>query len=275
MKLPLTVALDEDENNSAKVFNDPPSILRDDKTGELFIIELQGKLEVEQDGDDELEEHAHAGQKVGKLDMSMPTRPTLLIGHHRLIGQIVKLNTPLAILRHTLPPKLPTPSSSIPRPPPTSSPLQPRIQSASATAMLDGDIPSSSPLKKRDRSSSPAEGDDVADEESNPAKRLQTGDGPSTTTNGDNLATPLPTRLAPTQTRNYDVPNSSPFLAPPLSSALTNRTSNSILAPSTPLNVSELKAGKHEILGILKSKIIFSKRPEPVVKLDEESEEEA
>lgn len=72
MKLPLTVALDEDENNSAKVFNDPPSILRDDKTGELFIIELQGKLEVEQDGDDELEEHAHAGQKVGKLDMSMP-----------------------------------------------------------------------------------------------------------------------------------------------------------------------------------------------------------
>lgn len=90
-------------------------------------------------------------------------------------------------------------------------------------------------------------------------------------------ATPLPPRLTRTAVTNdagltdaQSTMHSSPFLALPPSSALSHRTP----APQTPLNVSELKSGKHEIVGIIKSKILFSKRPEPVVKLDEQSGEE-
>lgn len=59
----------------------------------------------------------------------------------------------------------------------------------------------------------------------------------------------------------------------PPSSAISTRTIASTLPPPTPANVTELKQGKHEIVGILRKKIVFSKRPEPVVKLDDESDE--
>lgn len=42
--------------------------------------------------------------------------------------------------------------------------------------------------------------------------------------------------------------------------------------PQTPLNVSELKRGSHQIVGIIKQKVVFSKRPEPVVNLANEDD---
>lgn len=82
MKLPLTLALDphhhqdtsdDDNKQSARCFADPPTILKDERSGELFIIELQGQLELEEDGDaDDHSTRSHAGQKIGKLDMSIP-----------------------------------------------------------------------------------------------------------------------------------------------------------------------------------------------------------
>lgn len=80
MKLPLTLALDTSDNDNqqpARCFADPPTILKDDRSGELFIIELQGQLELEENGASEHDNgdhstHSHAGQKIGKLDMSIP-----------------------------------------------------------------------------------------------------------------------------------------------------------------------------------------------------------
>lgn len=95
---------------------------------------------------------------------------------------------------------------------------------------------------------------------------------------GTSPATPLPARATHTPTGSLAVPAplaSTPFPVPApsallQSSAISSRTH----APNTPLNVSELRNGKHEIAGIIRSKILFSKRPEPIVKLDDESDDE-
>lgn len=181
----------------------------------------------------------------------------MLIGHHRLVGKVVNLNTPIAILKHTLPPRIATPGSALLPPP-----------------------PSSSPLKRARSSSPPAEEalleDDAGDSES-PAKKIHVSNGEEG--QPDNTAqTPQPARINALNKHSNNAANgvnsvSSPLLAPPgpASSATSART----LPPQTPINVTELKAGKHEIVGILKKKIVFSKRPEPIVKLDPLSDEEA
>lgn len=200
-----------------------------------------------------------------------------------MVGQIVKLNTPLAILKHTLPPRTASPfntsASSALRPPPTSSPLQVHQQNQSETA--------SSPLK-RDRSTTPLAEvvEQLADTTESAHKRQKPTTSEDKFEQADLLnsggaispATPLPPRLTKTTAlgdgetaKAIPAPESSPFLAPlPPSTALAHRTP----LPKTPLNVSELKTGKHEIAGIIRSKILFSKRPEPVVKLDDQSEED-
>ena len=111
------------------------------------------------------------------------------------------------------------------------------------------------PNAKRARSSSLAEGNDRDEHES--TARISNG----------LLATPHPAKRK--DGNDNDLGASSPLLAPPSSSSIVSR-----LAPTTPLNVTELKKGKHEIVGVLRQKIVFSKRPEPVVKLDLENGED-
>ncbi|KAH9064047.1 Ctf8-domain-containing protein [Lactarius vividus] len=75
-------------------------------SSELFLLELQGDLEVSGD---------KRGQLVGQLtiDDSGKGKPTLRIGYHLLEGTIVSLAKPLAVLQ-----RMPTPSrSQIPPPP--------------------------------------------------------------------------------------------------------------------------------------------------------------
>jgi hypothetical protein len=275
MRLPLELSLPSASTSPS------PSVVIDPDSGELLLLELQGELELQGDVGDDSEAATSAGARVGKLDLSIAvrvnslgpaqsagkadfeiltdaqSRPTLLIGHHRLVGKVVNLNTPIAILRHTLPPKIATPGSALLPPP-----------------------PSSSPLKRARSSSPPAEADlaedDAADDES-PAKRIHVSKGQESQPDIQ-AQTPQPARIHSLNKQSNNANNgatsaSSPLLAPPgpSSSATSART----LPPQTPINVTELKQGKHEIVGILKKKIVFSKRPEPIVKLDPLSDDEA
>jgi len=74
-------------------------------SSELFLLELQGELEVSGD------KH---GQLVGRLSIAEDGKgkPTLRIGHHLLEGKIVSLAKPLAVLQRV--------GASLQSPPPPS-----------------------------------------------------------------------------------------------------------------------------------------------------------
>ncbi|SNX83765.1 uncharacterized protein MEPE_02473 [Melanopsichium pennsylvanicum] len=61
--------------------------------GELILIELQGSLEIEN-------QSPSGGQVLGTItfDPTRPDRPVLMISHHRLEGKFVNLVRPLAVL---------------------------------------------------------------------------------------------------------------------------------------------------------------------------------
>ncbi|KAL9941084.1 hypothetical protein V8E36_000572 [Tilletia maclaganii] len=71
-----------------------PPIAKLAGTGELVMIELQGALEFE-------ELDPTAAQLIGTLTFEGPqqSRPILLIAHHRLYGKFVDVHQPLAVLR--------------------------------------------------------------------------------------------------------------------------------------------------------------------------------
>ncbi|KAH9957417.1 chromosome transmission fidelity protein 8 [Russula dissimulans] len=79
-------------------------------SSELFLLELQGELEVSGD------KH---GQLVGRLSIAEDGKgkPTLRIGHHLLEGKVVSLAKPLAVLQRACaslqsPPPPPSPSAA-------------------------------------------------------------------------------------------------------------------------------------------------------------------
>lgn len=59
-------------------------------SNETAIIEFQGSIETEGE---------YSGQSIASLDMSIPAKPTLRIGHHLLEGKIVSLPKPMAVLK--------------------------------------------------------------------------------------------------------------------------------------------------------------------------------
>ena len=62
--------------------------------GEWSLVELQGKLESQQS--------SMSGADIGTLT-GLDAKPTLTIGHHKLLGKRVKLSKPVAVLvRRTL-----------------------------------------------------------------------------------------------------------------------------------------------------------------------------
>lgn len=60
---------------------------------EIFLIELQGTLDVEG-----TEATQKDGQLIGNLNTSDMKKPTLMIGHHLLEGKVVNLPKPLGVL---------------------------------------------------------------------------------------------------------------------------------------------------------------------------------
>lgn len=176
--------------------------------------------------------------------MTAQTRPTLLIGHHRLVGKLANLPAPMAILKHTLPRSVPAASSQAEHPPTSSPTGAGRFNAVSSSS-------------KRDRTD--AEQGDYNDdqEDAQPAaKRLGVTFSASAT----------PARPS----SSTGVPASSPAS----SAAITSSTVRPPTQAQTPIGVSELKRGTHQIVGIITRKIIFSKRPEPVVTIAPQSSDE-
>ncbi|KAF8843785.1 hypothetical protein BDN67DRAFT_963970 [Paxillus ammoniavirescens] len=60
---------------------------------ELFLIELQGTLNVEGS-----KTTSKDGQLIGKMNTADMNKPTLMIGHHLLEGKVVNLPKPLGVL---------------------------------------------------------------------------------------------------------------------------------------------------------------------------------
>ena len=263
MRLPLELALPSPSSSTS-----PPTVLID---GELFLLELQGELELSsKDAGDN--PPRKAGQRIGKLDLSVPVRacsplsrcysslnvpclcrsvsaqarPTLLIGHHRLVGKLANLPAPMAILKHTLPisaAAVAAPSQA--EHPPTSSP----------TGARRIDAVSSAPNKRtRADSDVDAEQEEAAGNAQPSAKRLGVTFSDSTT---------------PARPSASAAPASSPA-----SAALSSSAVRPPAHTQTPVGVSELKRGSHQIVGIITRKIIFSKRPEPVVNIAPQSSDE-
>ncbi|KAI0267769.1 Ctf8-domain-containing protein [Gloeopeniophorella convolvens] len=105
MIIPLTLAQPPDSSAPAL-----PPALAQLGSSELFLLELQGELEVSGD---------RCGQLVGRLtvDDDGKGKPTLRVGHHLLEGKIVALPKPLAVLQ-----RVRAPPSSSSMPPPTITP---------------------------------------------------------------------------------------------------------------------------------------------------------
>jgi len=70
----------------------PPCIVTLGHDG-LFLIELQGTLDVQCP-----EWTAKDGQLIGMLNAADMNKPTLVIGHHLLEGEVVNLPKPLGVL---------------------------------------------------------------------------------------------------------------------------------------------------------------------------------
>jgi hypothetical protein len=76
MRLPLTLSLPRG-NAHAQDLNNDAAIISDESSGELVLIELQGQLELTIEGENKQDKedavHVHPdGQRIGKLDMSVP-----------------------------------------------------------------------------------------------------------------------------------------------------------------------------------------------------------
>ncbi|UZJ54695.1 hypothetical protein CBS101457_004015 [Exobasidium rhododendri] len=81
-------------SSQRNLVNAPPTLAKLTPSGELVLIELQGSLEID-------DAHPEGGQILGKLEFhkDREDRPTLLISHHRLEGKVVALTKPFAVLQ--------------------------------------------------------------------------------------------------------------------------------------------------------------------------------
>jgi len=95
MRVPITL------NLSTETYDDDPSrrsMALDPTSDQPILVELQGSIQVEGSSSSSI-----AGTVVGTLDFKDPMKPTLKISHHLLKGSRVKLDKPLAVIRHTYP----------------------------------------------------------------------------------------------------------------------------------------------------------------------------
>lgn len=101
MRIPIHYAPNTVKQEAAS--NYPAPLVRLSPSGELVLVELQGSLEM--DGCD-----PRGGETIGTI--SFPTgredKPVLQISHHRLEGSVVKLRRPLAVLEKRTHPRSPS-----------------------------------------------------------------------------------------------------------------------------------------------------------------------
>lgn len=268
----------------------PNPLVRLAPSNELVMIELQGSLEID-DAD------SKGGQTLAKIEFhnGREDRPTLLISHHRLEGKIVSLTKPLAVLEKRQRSATNNEGS---------------ILKNADMNRRNANIPSS-PTRFDKKAAAPllSLNDDQGDAPSSPPPvSVETYDL-------DQPTSPTFSRKRAHHGKEEEVkntliakPNSSLDIPPSSSPIPMKRVQGSEVDYSSPLPASKRRAtessleknhdspqqeteanvdedewlyGKGqtatymEVVCIIRKKILFSKRPEPVVRLDTEGGEEA
>lgn len=260
----------------------PMPLVRLAPSNELVMIELQGSLEID-DADPK------GGQALAKIEFhpGREDRPTLLISHHRLEGKIVSLTKPMAVLEKK----------------------QRSTTNTEAGVLKDSDVN----RKNADIPSSPTRFDKQAPAPLI-SLNGEEGDAPSSPTpvplESDHLDQPnSPTfsrkraahngTIEERKNASLDIPSSSPIplkrvqgsevdYSSPLPASKRRATEaglekkpTSAQDTETAIDEDEWLYGKGqtatymEVVCIIRKKLLFSKRPEPVVRLDTEGGQEA
>ncbi|KAF9048569.1 hypothetical protein BJ165DRAFT_1402472 [Panaeolus papilionaceus] len=201
-----------------------PSGLAKISNDEVVLIELQGFLDVEANTPEE-----RNGKFVGKLKVDDSGKPSLVIGHHLLEGKVAALAKPLAIFHRVGGPA-------------------PRIAEASSATSAS----LSSAGKGKGKMNVDA-GDDT------PRKRQKTSGANNNDADADEEEMDIDTNPANTLSKSLKLST----LNDPSSSS-DDETSHE--APPRASREENNKGGTTSwtILGIVKKKIIFSKRPMPI-----------
>ncbi|MCO5602884.1 hypothetical protein L7F22_057023 [Adiantum nelumboides] len=239
----------------------PPPLVQLAPSGELALIELQGRLEMD-------DVDASGGQVLAKLEFSAgrEDRPTLLISHHRLEGKIVSLPRPLAVLEKKR-----------------------RVKEDVQEALLNPgqiqDVASSpTPFEKRHNTLSrrgALEREDDDDDAAAPSSPTMSRKRARLNVEEGSLQTPLK------RTRNAEGMSSSPMPPPPMRGSELDFSSptSSPVRRALPTQMGKGEEGDpaksrttktyFEVVCVIRKKILFTKRPEPVVRLDEDGGEKA
>ncbi|MCO5585276.1 hypothetical protein L7F22_039209 [Adiantum nelumboides] len=267
----------------------PLPLVRLGPSNELVMIELQGSLEID-DADPK------GGQILGKIEFhnGREDRPTLLISHHRLEGKIVSLTKPLAVLE-----KKQRNTSIINQ--------EEGVLKNADLNRKAADIPSSSPTRFDKQTSAPhiSLNDKPGDIPSSPTPvPLQLGDldQPTSPTFSRKRAHNGAERISTAKkNESLNIPSSSPIpmkrvqgseidYSSPLPASKRRVTESGLDTKYASAQEADADAnidedgwlyGKDqtatymEVVCIIRKKILFSKRPEPVVRLDTEGGEEA
>ncbi|KAF8643238.1 hypothetical protein AX16_009127 [Volvariella volvacea WC 439] len=206
---------------------------------EIVLIELQGALEF-----DEPTPSDRDGQFIGILNIDEAgKKPTLTIGPHLLEGKVVSLPKPLAVLHRTSRPSVPQ-------------------QDYSYDDGDDGDSadePDNPSSKRRRLHQYPPNATDSQDDETQTQSTFSSKTTFAIKTS-HTMETQLHNHYAETQPSHFVNPNRAP---PPQSSS----------SSSSPLPLSHLSTTDRtvivpptwDIAAIIKKKIVFSKRPMPII----------
>ncbi|EDP45120.1 hypothetical protein MGL_0109 [Malassezia globosa CBS 7966] len=227
MRIPIHYAPSTVKQEAAS--NYPAPLVRLSPSGELVLVELQGSLEM--DGCD-----PRGGETIGTI--SFPTgrddKPVLQISHHRLEGSIVKLRRPLAVLEKQMHPRSPSTRGA---------------NNPSATATCESSAwPSSPPVSPP---ASPPTSLPASPSLSSTASRKRAAPEPCVTPPRRHPPTTLSSSPMPECTASWS-DGYADFSSP-----------NSQARQAKPLNT----ITSYTIVTLVRHKLLFSTRPEPIVNL--------
>ena len=236
----------------------PPPLTALAPDGELLLIELQGSLEIEN-------QSPTGGQVLGTISFepTRPDRPILMISHHRLEGKFVNLVKPLAVLekkvrkdpahaQHDVLVELANGKRSAQQ----ASPITPKR----ARCEQDNATPWSPPLAPP---LSPRRGRDALDFSSSPPRHTPIRQKPVKQTFGlehivENTATLLDSTQEqhpkPSKVQDHDDDD--------------GNKDNDDDDDEYDDDAEPQTAVYYDVVNVIKRKILFSKRPEPIVRLN-------
>ncbi|SPO24458.1 uncharacterized protein UTRI_03726 [Ustilago trichophora] len=216
--------------------------------GELILIELQGSLEIEN-------QSSFGGQILGTVsfDSTRPDRPVLMISHHRLEGKFVNLVRPLAV-------------------------LEKKVRGGSGGKNRSVLVDVKNGEKRR------TQADGIGEKVGSVRKARKVEEANSIGREGARSSSP-PMIMSPKRNRDAMDFSSSPPHATPIKPRPVARATalNGIDENGASTNQAaeeeeeeeELGDGEepqtavyYDVVNVIKRKILFSKRPEPIVRLD-------